>query len=286
MKTESKLITSGYVRDITANVEESRIIPIVLSTSTRDRHHTVLNQSNWQLDNYRKNPVVGYMHNLYGNLCTPPNPDDIIAVDNGIKLESVSGKLALVGYPRFEPASLNINAEKIFRKLILGTLRAASVGFTGEGSWGTGNEAEGRENETYYFKSQELLEYSIVNIPSNPDGVKRGFGFMRDQTHAALMYTFRTLGKKYRLSQIENMRICDVLTLLDGQDLEIRETNPERVRKMLSDEELRKALKMAAEKNYDLATYQVLKKYSTLENVNRINKELGLKQLPKDWKFI
>lgn len=283
---KNKVVSFGYVREIPANVEETRIIPIVLSTATRDRHHSVLNQSNWQLDNYRKNPVVGYMHNLYGDMCNAPDPDDVIGVDRGIKLESLSGRPALVGYPEFEPESLNLNAEKIFRKLLLGTLRAASVGFTGEGKWGTGNEAEGMPDETFYFQSQELLEYSIVNIPSNPDGVKRSRGFMRDQTHAALMYTFRTLGKKYRLSQIENMRICDVLTLLDGQDLEIREKNPEKVKKMLSEVEVKQAIKTASAKNSDIATFQLVKKYSNLKEVNRINKELGLKQLPKDWMYI
>ena len=92
--TKIKKITFGQVREIPTNVEESRIIPFVLSTPTRDRHHTILNQANWNLDNYRKNPVVGYMHNLYGDMCNPPNPDDIIAQDKGIGVEDMSGLLA------------------------------------------------------------------------------------------------------------------------------------------------------------------------------------------------
>jgi hypothetical protein len=236
--TKIKKITFGQVREIPTNVEESRIIPFVLSTPTRDRHHTILNQANWNLDNYRKNPVVGYMHNLYGDMCNPPNPDDIIAQDKGIGVEDMSGLLALVGTPLFEPASINLQADKIFRKIMFGTLRAASVGFLdfGKGEWGAGLEAEGADNETFRFAGQELLEWSVVNIPSNPDGTKRANEAMRNQTHAAIRYAFRELGKKFRLSEIENLRVRDVLDLLDGKDIEIRETDPDKVRKMIMEE--------------------------------------------------
>ncbi len=232
-------IVFGQVREIPADVNETRIIPFVLSTPTRDRHHTVLNQENWQLDNYRKNPVVGYMHNLYGDLCNPPDPDNVIAMDKGIKVEDVGGVLSLLGLPYFEPAELNLVADKVFRKLILGTLRAASVGFDdiGHGEWGQEEEAQGRDNETYYFAGQELWEYSIVSIPSNPDAVKKS---MRNQTGTALAYVCRALGERFRMSQIEQMRVCDVLDLLDGKDIEIREKNPEKVRKMLADEKSKK----------------------------------------------
>jgi len=231
----SKKITFGHVREIPDDVNETRIIPFTLSTPTRDRYHTVLNQSNWQLDNYRKNPVVGYMHNLYGDICNPPDPDDVIAMDKGIAVQDIDGILTLTGMPNFEPASINMVADKIFRKILLGTLRAASVGFNeiGEGEWGSEEEAEGEERETYYFVGQELWEYSIVSIPANPDAVKKS---MRKQTGAALSYVMQALGTKYRISQIEQMRVCDVLDLLDGKDIEIRETDPEKVRKMIKDE--------------------------------------------------
>jgi hypothetical protein len=268
---QTKRIIFGQVREIPKSVEESRIIPFVLSTDKRDRHHTVLNQRNWQLDNYRKNPVVGYMHNLYGDMCNPPDPDDVIAIDKGVALESLQGKPALIGYPQFEPASLNLKADKIFRKIVLGTLRGVSVGFldNGKGKWGIGNEAEGRENETYYFDAQELIEYSIVNIPSNADGVKRMNESLRNQTHAAIMYAFRALGKNYRLSQIENMRICDVLALLDGKDLGIKETNPEKVKKMINEPQARLDVDSIIE------AQQIELKKSIIENHQRHIKSIG-----------
>lgn len=243
----SRKITFGQVREIPQDVSETRIIPMILSTPTRDRHRTVLNQDNWRLENFRKNPVVGYMHNLYGDMCNPPDPDDVIAMDKGIAVEDNEGVRMLVGHPHFEPADLNLVADKVFRKIILGTLRATSVGFDdfGVGRWGAGEEAEGRANETFYFAGQELWEYSIVSIPSNPDAIKKS---MRSQTAAAITYAHRALGGKWRLSQIENMRVKDVLDLLEGKDVEIRETDPDKVRKMLMDEMAQKELADLIEK--------------------------------------
>lgn len=229
------------VRAIPDKVEESRSIPFVLSTTTRDAHHTVLNQDGWDLNRYRANPIVGYMHNVYGDMCNAPNPDDVIGLSKEIGVEEIEGQKVLSALAIFEPASINLMADKIFRKLIFGTLNAASVGFheVGSGKWGKDDEDEGRENETYYFEGQELLEWSVVNIPSNPDGKKRS---MREQTASALAYAYRALGGRFRLSQIEDMRVRDILDLMDGKDIELKETDPDKVRKILQEQAARDAM--------------------------------------------
>ncbi|GAB3738183.1 hypothetical protein GCM10027594_18780 [Hymenobacter agri] len=200
----------GYVRTIAADVEETRTVTFVASTASRDRHRTVLNQDGWQLDNFARNGIIGYQHNVYGdNLCTPPNPDDVIGrgrayVENGELLVDIT----------FEPAAINPQAEKIFRKVLFKSLNAVSVGFLplGQGRWGVGDEAAGGKSETYYFAGQELLEISVVNLPSNPDAVGRA---LRDQTSHALMFVKRVLGGDYSFSDIEGMQVGDVLRLLD-----------------------------------------------------------------------
>jgi hypothetical protein len=282
MKT--KQITFGQVREIPENAEETRRIPFILSTGTKDRHHTILNQANWQLDNYRKNPVIGYMHNLYGDLCNAPDPDDIIAKTKSIgAIQEAGGLLVLAASAEFEPASLNLKADKIFRKIILGTLGAASVGFleVGKGNWGPGDEAEGRDNETYRFAGQELLEWSVVNIPSNPDGVKRA---MRDQTTAAISYAFRALGGKYRLSEIETMRVRDILDLLDGRDLEIREKDPEKVRKMLSSKEAQSDINSIIEKQQVEFKKNVLAFYRLDDPIENQRREMRVKLMLNKFK--
>ena len=224
----NKLFTAGQVRDIPKNVEETRTIPFVISDPSRDRHDTVLSRKGWDIASYNQNGIVGYMHNVMGGgMCDEPDPDFVIgkgiaAFDNDL----------LIGNATFEPADINDLAEKIFRKVIFGSLRSTSVGFieTTPGKYGYGNEAMGQPDETYYIGNRELLEFSVVNIPSNRNAQVRS---MRDMSAGALNYVRRELGHKFRLSQIENMRVCDVLDLLDGKDLEIRTYDPDEIRALM-----------------------------------------------------
>jgi hypothetical protein len=154
------------------DIEETRTVQFVISTDAKDRHQTKLNMKNWQLDNFNRNPIVGYQHNVYGdNMCVPPNPDDVLGparawVEDG----------RLMGEVKFETADINPQAEKIFRKVLNGTLKATSVGFleTGEGKWVETKDAKGKVvDRTYHFDGQELIEFSIVNIPSNPEATRK-----------------------------------------------------------------------------------------------------------------
>jgi hypothetical protein len=210
----------GELRAVAPNVEETRTVQFVISNSTRDRHRTVLDPAKWQLDNFNRNGIVGYQHNVYGDgMCDGPNPDDVIGRGRAF-LEGDQ----LIGEVVFEPAEINPQAEKIFRKVLFGSLRATSVGFAeiGKGTYGTGKEARGQAEETYYFAGQELLEFSIVNIPSNPDATKRA---LRDQTSHALMFVKRALGNDTSFADIESMKVGDVLRLLDKAST--RATEPE-----------------------------------------------------------
>src|SRR5690606_29514640 len=109
--------------------------------------------------------------NVYGdNLCTPPNPDDVIGIGKAFMRDGV-----LWGSVTFEPEEINPQAEKIRRKVKFGSLKATSVGFIpvknekGEdGQYGRMENGKLVDKETFYFNGQELLEFSIVNIPSNP----------------------------------------------------------------------------------------------------------------------
>ena len=244
---KNKLFTSGQVREIPKNVEETRTIPFVISDPSRDRHDTVLSREGWDISAYNRNGIVGYMHNVMGGgMCDEPDPDFVIGRGGA----SFDGDL-LLGNTTFEPGDINELAEKIFRKVLFGTLRSTSVGFIENepGCYGAGNEAMGQPDETYYIGPRELLEYSIVNIPSNRNAQVRS---MRDMSAGALAYVRRELGAKFRLSQIEQMRVCDVLDLLDGKDLEIRTYDPESLNAMLSEnaalreqvERLHRALKL------------------------------------------
>ena len=69
-------------------------------------------------------------------------------------------------------------AEKVFRKILAGTLKAVSVGFMPleRGEFGKGDEAVGEKNETYYYGRCELLEISVTPLPANKNALVRSIG--------------------------------------------------------------------------------------------------------------
>lgn len=171
-----------YSSEIRKRNEETRTITFVASDGVRDAAGTVLNQEGWNLKRYEKNPIVGYQHEVYGGW-DGSDPDNVIGkarayVEDGELLVDIT----------FEPKDVNEKAEKIYKKLIFGSLNAVSVGFRaiGKGSWGKDEEAIDGSNPTYYYAGQELLEISVVNIPSNPNAVRRAMEYEQNELKALM----------------------------------------------------------------------------------------------------
>ena len=164
----SKEINISY-RSIASEIrkvnEESRTITFVASDDSKDSAGTVLNQDNWDLRRFNSNGVIGYQHKVYGGWDDTDNPDNVIGKGYAY-LED--GKLMVD--ITFEPADINPLADKIYKKIQFGSLRAVSVGFL---PIGRGKFGEGEDANTYYFAGQELLEVSVVNIPSNPNALRK-----------------------------------------------------------------------------------------------------------------
>lgn len=171
-----------YSAEIRKRNEETRTLTFVASDGARDAAGTVLNQENWSLKRYEKNPIIGYQHEVYGGW-DGSDPDNIIGkarayVEDGQLLADIT----------FETKDINEKAEKIYKKLLFGSLNAVSVGFLpiGKGSWGKGDEAIDGSNPTYYYAGQELLEISVVNIPSNPNAVRRAMEYEQNELKALM----------------------------------------------------------------------------------------------------
>lgn len=145
--------------------KESRTVTFIASDDTRDSAGTVLNQDNWDLSRFNKNGVIGYQHKVYGGWDDTDNPDNVIGKGNAY----IEDKKLMVDIT-FEPAEINPLAEKIYQKIMFGSLRAVSVGFL---PIGRGRFGEGDDSDTYYFAGQQLLEVSVVNIPANPNALKK-----------------------------------------------------------------------------------------------------------------
>lgn len=151
----------GHVRDNGID-EDARTVRFTISTEAVDSYNTVFLSDGWSFDRYNRNPVVFYQHGSHSD-----DPDMLIGTARVFQ----EGK-ETIGEVTFEPAEDNALAEKVFRKVVNGTLRGASIGADiQKGRWG--EKDAGEDPEVIYFERQELLEWSIVTIPSNPDALKR-----------------------------------------------------------------------------------------------------------------
>lgn len=170
----NRKFAQAQVRQISDDVEKTRYIEFVASDNSRDSYRTVLPVDKWDLNRFNKNGVIGYQHALYYST----NPDTVIGTGRAF----VENNQLIVGIT-FEPVELNPIAEKLFRKVIHGTIKAVSVGFDpiGEGAWGVGEEAYGKASETYYYAGMDLLEVSVVHIPANKNAVKRAVEHLLDE---------------------------------------------------------------------------------------------------------
>lgn len=169
--SETKIKHFQQVRELkkverAAGQGESNEYCFVISDETPDRYNTIIPIDNWQLLNFNNNGIVAYQHETSSWGST--DPDRIIGKG---RAEVVDG--VLLGFVEFEPAEMNPFAEKIRQKIEFGTLKATSVGFqpTSSGHWG--NPDDGEDEDVYYYGQVDLLEFSIVNIPANPNALKR-----------------------------------------------------------------------------------------------------------------
>ena len=165
-----KILVRAFVPEIRKKNTDTRTVTFVASDGSRDSAHTVLNQAGWDLKRFNSNPVIGYNHEVYGAWDTK-DVDFVIGKGRAY----VEDNTLLVDIT-FEPKEINELAEKVYQKILFGSLNAVSVGFLplGKGEWGKGEEGPGEERETYYYAGQELLEISVVNIPANANATRKG----------------------------------------------------------------------------------------------------------------
>lgn len=135
---------------------------VVMSTAIEDRHGEIVFQ-NWDLTNFKKNPVFLDSHN-YGSIEHILGKVHDINIDNG----------RLVGDIEF--ALDNPKGMLAFKLALGGFLNATSVGFIPKGFDDNGN-----------ITSAELLEDSAVSVPANPQALleksldsEMGIAIMKD----------------------------------------------------------------------------------------------------------
>lgn len=149
--------------------EEDRTAEFVISTEAVDSFGTIFKADGWDFTRYNQNPVVTYQHDDHSS-----NPDIVIGTSEIRQEEKTT-----IAKVTFEEGEDNPLAEKIFRKVKNKILRGASVHFQPhEGRMGDSNLNE--DPEILYFTKQELMAWSIVTIPSNPETLTRNAESIND----------------------------------------------------------------------------------------------------------
>lgn len=141
---------AGVIKSID---EANRTIDFIISTAGLDRDGDTIDPKGWDLKQYRKNPVVLWAHDQG----SPP-------IGKGVNVR-VNSDNELVSSTKFAEYDF---ADMVFNLYKDGFMNATSVGFMPK-------DFEIVETEArpwgYDFKEQELLEYSAVPVPSNPEAI-------------------------------------------------------------------------------------------------------------------
>jgi HK97 family phage prohead protease len=170
-----------------------RKMGFVISTAAVDRDGDTVDPKGWDLGSYTKNPVVLWAHDY----AQPP-------VGKAVNIQAT--KDGLRADVEFLPQGMSPFADMIHDMCKTGFLNATSVGFRGMEA----DPAKDRKGG-YDFKKQELLEFSIVPVPSNPEALAlRGGKSDQVQRYAKAMrhWTKDILGDeapKLDAEQFENL---------------------------------------------------------------------------------
>lgn len=125
--------------------------PWTFSTFDLDRDEERIDVKGWELSNYLKNPVILWSHD-----------SRIPAIGYTEKVRVNDGSLG--GNIIFNKKDVDPFGWGIGQRVASGVIRAGSVGFMV-------NKVELSEKdgqESLIFRNQELLEFSVCNVPSNP----------------------------------------------------------------------------------------------------------------------
>lgn len=162
IKLNSPVIREAVIRALSDENKQNRQAEFVISTEAPDTYGTVFKISGWDLKRYENNPIVFYAHRSWSD-----NPDMVIGTSE-VRVEGDQ----LIGVVTFEDGEANPIAEKVWQKVQSGILRMASIGANPKrGHWG--DEKLGEDKDVIYFDEQELIEWSIVPLGSNPEALKR-----------------------------------------------------------------------------------------------------------------
>lgn len=164
-----ELLKKVFNSEIRAINETEQTITAYISTNSVDRMGEVLDPAGVDLTNYKKNPVVLWAHD-YSQL---PIGKALWTKRDG---EGVISKVKFASHAF---------AQDVFQLYKEGIMKAFSVGFIPK-DWVEGKSAK---DPTRTYTKWEMLEYSAVPVPANPDAVSLAIskGLLKNEELKALL---------------------------------------------------------------------------------------------------
>ena len=139
---------------LTADVEAGQGFLWTLSTYDLDRFSERIDPQGWDFKRFMDNPVVEWAHRY-----------DIPAIG---KIEGLAvDDKGLRGVVFFNDKCFDPFGWSIGERVKAGVIRAGSVGFRPV-EIEIPSKEEGKDGTSLIFRKQELLEFSICNVPANP----------------------------------------------------------------------------------------------------------------------
>ncbi|HSR78750.1 MAG TPA: hypothetical protein VLN57_19400 [Xanthobacteraceae bacterium] len=143
---------------------DERTLRFVLSTGTIDRDLDMIDPAGWRLDHFQKNPVVLWAHQA----TLLPVGKAVATGNTGGRLTSAVQFLPSEGY-----GAASEFADSVYKLARDGYLAATSVGFRPLRWDFTADKDRGGDDwfPGIDYHEQELVEFSICTVPSNPEAL-------------------------------------------------------------------------------------------------------------------
>ena len=153
---------------LTADIEAGQGIPWVLSTFDLDRYGERIDPQGWDFKQYMENPIVEWAHRY-----------DIPAIG---KIEGLTiDEAGLHGLVYFNDKSFDFFGWSIGQRVKAGVIRAGSVGFRVM-EIEIPSKADSVDGTSLILRKQELLEFSICNVPANPWALAKTIEAVKTET--------------------------------------------------------------------------------------------------------
>jgi HK97 family phage prohead protease len=153
-------------------VEAGQGFPWTLTTYDLDRFGERIDPQGWDFKRYMDNPIVEWAHSYL--IPAIGKIEGLTIDDNGLH-----------GVVYFNDKSYDPFGWSIGQRVKAGVLRAGSVGFRVM-EIEIADRETAKDGTSLIFRKQELLEFSICNVPANPYALARNIETAKTETKQEL----------------------------------------------------------------------------------------------------